>query len=164
MIVVDTSERWVEAGSERFPCKIGRAGSVPADCKREGDGATPLGRWPVRGVLLRPDKGFVPPSGVAWRYLRRGDGWCDDSLAGQYNRPIPLPAAAGAERLSRDDDLYDAIIVLGHNDSPPVAGAGSAIFCHVAGDGDTEGCVALDRQHLARLIGLLDATSIFDIR
>ena len=45
----------------------------------------------------------------------------------------------------RDDDLYDIVVVLGHNDDPPVPGSGSAIFMHVARPGfaPTEGCVAL---------------------
>jgi L,D-peptidoglycan transpeptidase YkuD (ErfK/YbiS/YcfS/YnhG family) len=45
-------------------------------------------------------------------------------------------------------------VVLGHNDDPPVAGLGSAIFLHVADPGGrpTEGCVAVA---LADLLGLL---------
>ncbi len=45
----------------------------------------------------------------------------------------------------RDDDLYDIVVVLGHNDAPPVPGLGSAIFLHVARPdfAPTEGCVAL---------------------
>ena len=33
-----------------FSCVIGRSGLIPADQKAEGDGATPVGDWPVRGL------------------------------------------------------------------------------------------------------------------
>jgi L,D-peptidoglycan transpeptidase YkuD (ErfK/YbiS/YcfS/YnhG family) len=65
-----------------------------------------------------------------------------------YNQPVKLPYPASAERLWRDDHVYDLVVVLGHNDDPPVAGLGSAIFLHLARDGypGTEGCVALARE------------------
>jgi L,D-peptidoglycan transpeptidase YkuD (ErfK/YbiS/YcfS/YnhG family) len=45
----------------------------------------------------------------------------------------------------RQDGLYDVVLVTDHNQRPRVAGAGSAIFIHVARPGltGTEGCVAL---------------------
>jgi len=57
----------------------------------------------------------------------------------------------------RDDALYDLVLVLGHNDDPPVPGAGSAIFVHVARPdlAPTEGCVALARDDLAALAARL---------
>jgi L,D-peptidoglycan transpeptidase YkuD (ErfK/YbiS/YcfS/YnhG family) len=44
--------------------------------------------------------------------------------------------------------------VLGHNDDPPVAGMGSAIFVHIARPAyaPTEGCVALAREDLVELL------------
>ena len=67
---------------------------------------------------------------------------------------ITHPYEASAERLWRDDDLYNIIVVLGHNDDPVVAGAGSAIFLHVAADdfAATEGCVAITQPALLRVI------------
>jgi L,D-peptidoglycan transpeptidase YkuD (ErfK/YbiS/YcfS/YnhG family) len=46
------------------------------------------------------------------------------------------------------------VIVMGHNDQPRIAGRGSAVFMHVAGPGlkPTEGCIALARPHLIRLL------------
>ena len=46
------------------------------------------------------------------------------------------------------------IVVLGHNDDPPVPGKGSAIFMHVARPdyGPTEGCVALALPDLLELL------------
>ena len=46
------------------------------------------------------------------------------------------------------------MVILGHNDDPPVAGLGSAIFLHLARDGylGTEGCVALAREDVEALL------------
>ncbi len=54
----------------------------------------------------------------------------------------------------RDDGLYDVVVVMGYNDHPRIAGRGSAVFMHVAGPGlkPTEGCIALARPHLLRLL------------
>ena len=69
---------------------------------------------------------------------------------------MTLPYPASTERLWRDDDLYDLVVVLGFNDDPVLPGRGSAIFLHVARDGyaPTEGCVALSRSDLEQLLSL----------
>ncbi len=56
----------------------------------------------------------------------------------------------------REDGVYDLVVVLGHNDDPVVAGAGSAIFLHLARPdySPTEGCVALARPDLERLLAM----------
>jgi L,D-peptidoglycan transpeptidase YkuD (ErfK/YbiS/YcfS/YnhG family) len=56
--------------------------------------------------------------------------------------------------LWRDDHVYDLVVVLGHNDAPPVAAMGSAIFMHLARDGypGTEGCVALAMDDLLDIL------------
>ncbi|MHA6287921.1 L,D-transpeptidase family protein [Maricaulis sp. CAU 1757] len=124
---------------------LGKGGVTKASDKREGDGATPLGRWPVRRVLYRADRVVRPDTVLPVRALRPDDGWCDAPDDPAYNRPVRRPYAASHETLWREDGLYDIIVVLGHNDDPPVPGAGSAIFLHCKrGDYEpTEGCVAL---------------------
>ena len=154
LVVVDSAARTVRLGDDTVACAIGRGGACSAADKREGDGCTPLGRWPIRAALLRPDRGLAPPAQLPWRWLQADDGWSDDPRDPAYNRPVRHPHGFSAERLWREDALYDAIVVLGHNDAPPVPGAGSAIFLHLRGcaeGGDaTEGCVAMVRL-LARL-------------
>lgn len=147
-----------------FSCAIGRDGACPDADKREGDGRTPLGAWPVRGVLLRPDRGFTAPRALPWRWLREADGWSDDPADPAYNRPVRHPHRFSAERLWREDGLYDAILLLGHNDGPPRAGRGSAIFLHVRGDAATEGCVAVARAAMALLLDRLAPAAIVEIR
>ncbi|MEI6557415.1 MAG: L,D-transpeptidase family protein [Rhodospirillaceae bacterium] len=148
----------------RVRCALGRSG-IRAD-KREGDGATPAGRYPLRRLLFRPDRLPGPPvTGLPASPIGRDDGWCDDAADPRYNRPLPLPSAAGHERLWRDDGLYDVVVVLGHNDTPPVPGLGSAIFLHVAApDGrPTEGCVALPLADLLALVAACDHETLMVI-
>jgi L,D-peptidoglycan transpeptidase YkuD (ErfK/YbiS/YcfS/YnhG family) len=135
------------------PCALGKGG-VRRD-KREGDGATPAGTWPLRRVWYRADRRAGPPdSPLPTREIRPADGWCDDAAAADYNRHIGLPHPARHERLWRDDALYDVMVELGYNDDPPLPGRGSAIFLHVARPAyaPTEGCVALALDDLLAVL------------
>lgn len=138
----------------RVRCAIGKGGAVPAAEKREGDGGTPIGIWPIRRVLYRPDKGPKPATALPIAAIAPDDGWCDAPGDRNYNRPVRLPYAASHERMWRDDDLYDLVVVLGYNDAPVVSGRGSAIFLHVARPnfGPTAGCIALARANVLTLL------------
>lgn len=135
-------------------CVFGRGGLKPAAAKREGDGATPIGRWPLRWVYYRPDRMAAPATRLRTTPLCPDMGWCDDPASPDYNRPITLPFAASHEKLWRDDEAYDVIVVLGHNDDPPAAGLGSAIFLHLMQPDarPTEGCVACSPDALLALL------------
>lgn len=133
-------------------CAVGRSG-VRGD-KREGDGATPSGRFGLREVLFRPDRGKAPVTGLPVRAIGREDGWSDDPADPRYNRRVVLPSRFHAEALWRRDGLYDVLAVIGANDDPVVAGGGSAIFLHIARAdyGGTDGCVAIARADLLRVL------------
>ena len=161
---VDTGQRLFHAGDDALPCMIGRGGACPAEAKREGDGCTPLGRWPLRGVLLRRDR--VPPLALAlpWRWTGPTDGWSDDPADAAYNRPVLHPHRHSAERLWREDSAYDVIVPLGYNDAPARPGAGSAIFLHCTDFArPTEGCVAIAREALIALLPGLNAGDTIEI-
>ncbi len=157
--VVVSAARIARVGARRFRCAIGRGG-IRLD-KREGDGATPAGVWMLREVLYRADRIARPVTGLPVRALRADDGWCDAPGDPQYNRNVRLPYGASAEALWRHDRLYDLIVVVGYNDAPVVAGAGSAIFLHVARRGykPTAGCVAFSRASLLAILSTADSRS-----
>jgi L,D-peptidoglycan transpeptidase YkuD (ErfK/YbiS/YcfS/YnhG family) len=154
----------VRLGGLAFPCALGRSGRSVR--KREGDGATPVGRWRLTAVLYRPDHGRRPATRLPVRPISPHDGWCDAPADRNYNRPVQHPYPASAERLWRDDGLYDLVVVLSHNARPRVRGAGSAVFLHLARVGyrPTEGCIALRREHLMRLLGRLGAGARIRVR
>jgi L,D-peptidoglycan transpeptidase YkuD (ErfK/YbiS/YcfS/YnhG family) len=163
MIVVDGMAGRLILGDWSCSCVIGKGGLIDAAAKREGDGATPRGDWPLRAALLRPGRVALPATGFAlpWRWTRPLDGWSDAPTDPAYNRSVMLPRATSAETLQRPDQAYDVIIVLGHNDAPPMPGMGSAIFFHqwVIGENGapkpTEGCVAIAPEDMRVLLPCL---------
>ncbi len=137
----------------RVQCALGKNGVIVD--KHEGDLATPVGTFALRQVFYRADRLARPPiTGLPLRVLHPDDGWCDAPDHPLYNREIKKPFPASHESLWREDGLYDVIVVLGHNDDPPIAGLGSAIFLHIAKPdyAGTEGCVALAQEDLLRLL------------
>lgn len=163
---MDSKALTLDFNDKIIPCTIGRSGICPAAEKTEGNGCTPLGTWPIRGALFHPGRA-APPNGFAlpWRWINAQDGWSDDPADPSYNRPVRLPHPYSAETLIRDDPLYDIIVVLGHNDAPPQPGKGSAIFFHVWNEGKpTEGCVAIARDEMDRVLGELRSGDVLEIR
>ncbi|MCH9807126.1 MAG: L,D-transpeptidase family protein [Alphaproteobacteria bacterium] len=142
-------------------CALGRSGIRAL--KKEGDGASPRGVFPVRNGYFRADRIYPRPSAkIVMRCLRRDDGWCDGPLDRNYNRWVRHPYNTSAERLWRKDHLYDVVIVVGYNDMPRSMGKGSAIFIHLAREREgqegfepTEGCIAFRERDLKRLMAYL---------
>jgi L,D-peptidoglycan transpeptidase YkuD (ErfK/YbiS/YcfS/YnhG family) len=112
--------------------------------------------WLLRRVLYRPDRGAPPSTALDIAAIEPDDRWCDAPGDPAYNRPVKHPYRASSEAMWRADGLYDLVVVLGHNDDPPRAGRGSAIFLHLAKAdyAPTEGCVALSRPDLEALLSL----------
>ncbi|KZK87282.1 L,D-transpeptidase catalytic domain [Pseudovibrio sp. Ad13] len=130
-------------GAVTFACALGRSGLTHT--KREGDGATPIGRFELLNVYYRSDRSSCPVTYLPVSPLSQSDGWCDSPQVALYNRPVDLPFEPSHEKMWRDDRLYDIVVVLDCNMYPAVKGEGSAIFFHVAREGflPTEGCVAV---------------------
>ena len=149
-------------GDTRAVC--GRGG-VRAD-KREGDGASPEGSFPLLYGFYRPDRTARPDSGLSMTALQPDDGWVDDPADPNYNQRVKLPYSASHETMWMAEPLYDLVVVIGYNTDPVVPGRGSAIFLHVAREdfGPTAGCIAIERGALARLLALLGPGSTITIR
>lgn len=142
----------LRAGNLAVPVALGAAGLRTN--KREGDKATPRGRFRLLQVRYRPDRVPRPITALPVRRIGRQDGWCDASGDRNYNRDVRLPYPASCERMWRDDHLYDLLIVLDHNQMPRIPNGGSAIFMHLAraGFAPTEGCVALRKEDMVKLL------------
>jgi len=146
---------WLSAGSGYTKVALGRSG-IKSN-KREGDGATPAGRYRLVRLWWRPDRHPRPRTLLPVRPITALDGWCEDPSDRRYNRAIRISPGQPGDRLSRSDALYDVIIEIDHNRRPRVAGRGSAVFIHVARAGlaPTAGCVSLPANTLTRLIARL---------
>ncbi len=142
-------------GTTSVRCAFGRSGRRVL--KREGDGATPIGTWRFISVFYRADRVRRPRTILPVRVLKHNDGWCDAVGDRNYNRYVRLPYAASAERMWRDDHLYDLVIVISHNRHCRVQGGGSAVFLHLnrPGHQPTEGCIALKEHDMRRLLSAI---------
>jgi L,D-peptidoglycan transpeptidase YkuD (ErfK/YbiS/YcfS/YnhG family) len=157
------------AGS--FDASLGRTGlawgrglhrpTTEGPAKKEGDGRAPAGIFDLREAV-----GYeaAPPPGTRLPYRQAGqDLRCvDDPASSFYNQLVDEAGVrkdwASAERMRREDDLYRFVVWVGHNDRPPRPGEGSCIFLHLrASPGSvTEGCTAIAREAMERLLRWLD--------
>jgi L,D-peptidoglycan transpeptidase YkuD (ErfK/YbiS/YcfS/YnhG family) len=134
-----------------WQARIGRGGL--SSTKREGDGATPTGVYPIGTTAY----GIASNPGVTLAYhrLRCGDWWVSDVASTAYNRFRHVACGASvarSEALWTISPQYRYFAVIDYNTRPVVAGRGSAIFLHVNGRGATEGCVSLPEARLVRLL------------
>lgn len=142
---------------EPMPAMVGRRGIAPLNAKREGDGRTPSGVYPIGTAF-----GYAPFFDTKLRYRQATDDdfWVDDVDSAQYNRWVTgKPQASSFEEMRRRDHLYTYGAVIEYNTDPIIPGKGSAIFLHIwrAPGISTSGCVALSRRNLKALLKWLDA-------
>ena len=151
------SSHTLAAGHRQMGCIVGRSGIIQASEKREGDGFSPAGSWPLRAVFYRSDRIAPPQTGnceIAVHPITGKMGWCDEPHSNFYNQLIALPFTESYEHMMRQDSLYDIVVVLGHNDAPALPNFGSAIFlhCRETDTAFTAGCVALFKEELCWLL------------
>ena len=136
---------------------IGKNGFAPAEEKREGDGKTPSGIYPLK-MTFGYDANIRTK--MPYRQALAYDIWVDDSQADDYNRwtKIQETKAASYEMMKRDDDQYKYGIVIEYNTDQVIKGNGSAIFLHIwKGEGiPTAGCVAVSEEDIIKIFSWLD--------
>ncbi len=147
-------DRWCRVFRTR--AVMGRQGMALQGQKKEGDGKTPSGIYPLESAF-----GYVSSMDTGLLYQQAGedDFWVDDPESSQYNQWVHgKPEARSFEYMKRDDNLYQYGAVIGYNRRPVVPGAGSAIFMHVWRNyySPTAGCVALNQRYLRKILRWLD--------
>jgi L,D-peptidoglycan transpeptidase YkuD (ErfK/YbiS/YcfS/YnhG family) len=165
---------WLAVGAP-LPVTLGRAGLAPgggllADWgaalppKREGDGCSPAGLFPVTGLFGYAMAGEAAERADGLAYRRAtADLKCIDDPASRYYNQLVDERRFGridwtsAEDMRRDDGRYEFGAIVGCNCDPVVAGAGSCIFLHVwAGESvPTAGCTAMARADMMRVVDWL---------
>ena len=137
-----------------------------ANGRVQAHAATPAGEYPLRRIYFRNDRLVLPKANssknaLPARPIAEHDGWCDDPSSPTYNRLVHVPNDWSAEKMWREDPLYDLVVVVGYNDDPPEGEWGSAIFLHVAREdyAPTRGCVAFSLADLLELVPLLGPTT-----
>ena len=144
-------------------CAIGKRGI--GFKRKEGDLITPKGKYKIKYILYRKDRIRKIQSKIKTIAIKKNMGWCDDTKSKKYNRLIKLPSSNSHEKLYKKESIYDLILVLNYNMNPIVKGKGSAIFIHVAKKNykKTEGCVALKKIHLLKIVKGLKKNTVVKI-
>jgi L,D-peptidoglycan transpeptidase YkuD (ErfK/YbiS/YcfS/YnhG family) len=143
----------------KYRCALGKAG-VNKKIK-EGDNVTPKGVFKINKIYYRADKIKSIKTNIKKIKIKKNMIWCDDPASHFYNQQIKLPSKFSHEKLYRDDNIYDLIVVLNYNTNPIIKNKGSAIFLHVANKfyKKTKGCVALKKEHLIKLISQIKSNT-----
>jgi L,D-peptidoglycan transpeptidase YkuD (ErfK/YbiS/YcfS/YnhG family) len=151
MIIVKKSG-YLKYKNLKFRCALGKAGIKKKTM--EGDNVTPEGIFKIIKIYYRPDKIRKIKASIKKIKIIKNMGWCDDPKSRFYNRQIKLPTKYSHEKLYRNDNLYDLIVVLNYNMNPIIKNKGSAIFLHIAKKSylKTKGCIALKKEHLIKII------------
>ena len=147
----------------KVKCSIGKRGIKIK--KKEGDHITPKGKFKIMSIYYRKDRVPVFRSKIKKISIKKDMGWCDDPRSKQYNKLIKFPFKYSAEKMYRSDNLYDIVLVLNFNFKPISNGRGSAIFIHVATKNykDTEGCIAVNKTDLKKIIKKINKKTIVNI-
>jgi L,D-peptidoglycan transpeptidase YkuD (ErfK/YbiS/YcfS/YnhG family) len=138
---------------EPFNAVIGRNGFATTGEKKEGDGKTPSGIYPLKMTF---GYGESAKTKMPYRQSLADDIWVDDPYDEDYNRwakKSETPAAS-YEIMKREDNLYKYGIVIEYNTDPVIRGNGSAIFLHIwKGEGiPTAGCVAVSEEDIISIL------------
>ena len=145
-------------GRGLLPVPHGERG-VPS--KQERDGRAPAGCFAL-GMLFgyadtAPEKVKFP-----YYHVTARDCWIDDVSHPAYNKHVTVdvnnpPPWYAKQRMRLGDFAYEWLLEIRHNATPPLAGAGSAIFFHIrrGPDKPTSGCTTMQRENLLRLLGWL---------
>ena len=147
----------------KVKCALGKRGIGIK--KKEGDKITPKGRYNIKYLLYRKDRIKKMKTKLKKIIIKKNMGWCDDSNSRNYNKLIRLPVKYNHEKLYKNDNSYDIILVLNFNMYPIKKNKGSAIFIHVAKKNykKTLGCIAISKISLLKIIKKLNKKSIVEI-
>ena len=136
---------------------IGKNGFALPGKKKEGDGKTPSGIYPLEFAF-----GYSPGIRTKMNYLQstEDDVWIDDADSVDYNQWVKRGRinANSFEDMKRNDNKYKYGIVIGYNRNPVIRGLGSAIFFHVWGgkEKSTAGCIAMSEENIITILEWLD--------
>lgn len=161
--------KWKKIGDE-FAIVVGRSGlawsldTAPegiAAVKKEGDGKSPAGMFPLTFAFGRPDKpGEIK---LAYSKLENYSECVDDVGSTHYNKLVDRLKVGNFDWKSSEKMLevgpeYDLGLFVAHNSYPVRKGDGSCIFLHVWKDSTTStaGCTAMKRDDLLQILNWAD--------
>ena len=164
---------FLKVGNKTFGCQLGLGGLNYPSKKIEGDKTTPMGKWYIVSLYYRSDRVLRPKfknkNVLKINRITKDCGWCDDNRSLNYNKHVKITNFPSLnfnyERLWREDNVYDLIIVISHNIKPTIKNKGSAIFihCSFSDKRNTMGCIALKKKDILTLLKNLTANTFIKI-
>ena len=165
----DAKADW-KANGDEFPVTLGRKGLALGDVvtnqktakvKKEADGNSPAGLFPLTGTFGRGSK----PNALEMDYLRVvGSTECvTDPRSSHYNRIVDRYKVGNFDWKASEKleayDRYDLGVIVGYNAFPVEKGRGSCVFLHLWRDpvSPTDGGTAMDRRSMERIVAWLSA-------
>jgi D-alanyl-D-alanine dipeptidase len=166
--------KWKAVG-ESFPVVVGRSGlattredgwdldltTLRGLLKREGDGKSPAGMFPLTFAFGSSMK----PESLTFPYTRLGQytECVDDVNSHHYNKIVGRDQVGifdwkSSEKMFEIMPEYELGVFVAYNSYPVTKGGGSCIFLHVWKDAGspTAGCTAMGRLDLERIVGWLE--------
>lgn len=137
---------------ENIPVQLGRNGISLPENKREGDGYTPAGFFPIKRIAGKQKREI---RNLEYTEVSKAHFWSNNPKSKNYNQLIDH-YEKGSIPLG-DSYIYDLFIVIEHNTKPALPGFGSMIFLHVwKDDKPTSGCVGLDASKMEIIVNQMD--------
>lgn len=166
----NAKSKWKAVG-ENFPVVVGRNGLawsedtyLPdnlSEFKREGDGKSPAGIFPLTAAF-----GFSQKSNVIklpYTKIEDFTECVDDGKSSHYNKIVDQMKVGNfdwntSEKMVELREQYDLGVFVAYNSYPVKKGNGSCIFLHVWKDqmSGTAGCTAMAKQHIMNILRWID--------
>tara|TARA_B100000989_G_C19480090_1_gene444743 strand:+ start:385 stop:897 length:513 start_codon:yes stop_codon:yes gene_type:complete len=138
-----------------FECFIGLNGIGKKT--REGDKKTPIGIFRINYILYRKDKIRNLKCNFKKIPISHSTIWSTDSRDTMYNQMRKKGFYFEHEKMFRNDNCYDLVVVLDYNTKLTKKFKGSAIFLHCKEKNRnfTDGCIAMNKHELLEILKIL---------
>jgi D-alanyl-D-alanine dipeptidase len=164
----DLRSKW-KAVSKEFDIVVGRTGlewgqdsapEVATTFKKEGDGKSPAGMFPLTFAFGNAE---TINSKLSYRRILDQTHCVDDVNSHHYNKVVGSLQVGifdwkSSEKMAEITPEYDLGVFVAYNSYPVVEGNGSCIFLHIWKDANTptSGSTAMAREDMERVVGWLD--------
>lgn len=143
---------------------IGKNGTTKD--KKEGDGKTPLGSFEL-GIILGTHTKINNRNNLKYQKINENMYWIDDYKSKYYNQLVDISKVEkdwnSAEHLIDYPIQYEYLIEIRTNPNN-ISGKGSAIFLHCSNNKATEGCIAVSRDTMERILENIDKNTKVEIQ
>ncbi len=132
--------------------------------KKEGDSCTPIGKFDLGLILGTHEK--IKNKNCNYTKINSNMYWVDDCNSKYYNELVDITKVKkdwnSAEHLIDYPIQYEYLIEIKSNPFN-IPNKGSAIFLHCSYNTATQGCIAIDRKEMEKIVNNIDESTKIDI-